>query len=112
MAIFTTVTATAAARKSHAARGTRTELKQAIALQDLAYKAALSASLPLSREEKFSREDAVALAALLKSWDTLSNRVRILRGRPLPGSRRPPPEHPAPVRYPLKNRPPTFGAPA
>ena len=35
------------------------------------------------------REDAAAIAALIKSWELTAERVRILRGKPLPGSYRP-----------------------
>lgn len=65
-------------------------MHQALILQDLAYEAAVATGSALSRGEKLSREAALALPQLLKSWDTLSNRIRILRGKPLPGSRRPP----------------------
>ncbi len=36
-----------------------------------------------------SREDAQALAALVKAWDTARDAVRIAKGKPLPGSLRP-----------------------
>jgi hypothetical protein len=84
-------------------------VKQALALQDLAYKAALATGSALSPGEKFPREDAIALAALLKSWDTLSNRVRILRGKPLPGSRRPPATVAKSTERRPRNLPPAIG---
>ena len=107
MAAFTAATAAAAAVISHASRRGCSELKQALALQDLAYKAAQATCFALSPAEKLPREDAIALAALLKSWDTLSNRIRILRGKPLPGSRRPAPDPARPaVRPKPRNLPP------
>lgn len=52
-----------------------------------------------------SREDAQGLAALVKSWDTARDAVRIARGKPLPGSMRPenkkPKAPPAPRRGPV-----------
>jgi len=35
------------------------------------------------------------LAQVARAWDTLENRKRILRGRPLPGSLKPDPRRPA-----------------
>jgi len=100
--------ATAAAAKSHASRG-RSELKQALALLDLTYDASLAICPALSLGEEFPRDDALALASLLKSWDTISNRVRIQRGKPLPGSRRPAaePARPAKCAAP-RNLPPSL----
>ena len=106
MAAFTAVAAAAAAVNSHASRRGRGELKQALALQDLAYKAAVEIGSPLSRGEKLSREDALVLPQFFKSWDTLSNRVRILCGKPLPGSRRPPPEVAKSAKPKPRNLPP------
>jgi hypothetical protein len=57
-------------------------------LEDLAYRAAMALCPTLSTSGKISREDAQALAALIKGYDTCANRVRILRNKPLPGSRR------------------------
>jgi hypothetical protein len=106
MPAFTHANAADAAAKSHAERRGRSELKQALVLLDLAYKAALAIYPTLSLGEKLPRDDAMALASLLKSWDTISNRIRILRGKPLPGSRRPAPEPAKPKYPPPKNRPP------
>jgi hypothetical protein len=113
MPVFTTANAADAAAKSHAARKGHGELKQALVLKDLDYKAALAICPTLSPCEKLSRDDAMAMASLFRSWDLLSNRVRILRGKPLPGSRRPAPEpaKKASARTLFKNRPPvTVGA--
>lgn len=81
-------------------------MKQALVLRDLAYKAALAAGSELSPCEKLARDDAMALAALLKAYDAMCNRIRILRGKPLPGSRRPAMEPAKSPRHPPpKNRP-------
>ena len=88
MPAFTRETAAAAARRSHAADSGRklgNGLKQAAELQNLCYQAALGICPPLSRGAKFSREEALALAALVKGFDAMANRIRILRGKPLPG---------------------------
>ena len=103
---FTSATAAAAAVKSHASRRGSGELKQALALQDLLYKAAQDIGSPLSRGENLSREAATTLAQLGKGWDTVSNRIRILRGKPLPGSRRPPATVARPTDYKPRNLPP------
>src|SRR5205807_2742449 len=109
MPAFSSATASAAARNSHASRKAQKELSQASELQSLAYKAALAICPALSPGEKFPREDALALASVIKAWDAVANRIRILRGRPLPGSRRPAPEplRAASRRKPL-NRPPVL----
>jgi hypothetical protein len=106
MPVFTTATAADAAAKSHAARKGHGELKQALVLKDLAYKAALAICPTLSPCEKLPRDDAMALASLLKGYDAMCNRIRILRGKPLPGSRRPAPEPAEPKYPPPKNLPP------
>ena len=40
-------------------------------------------------ELKLSREDATAVAQLVRAWESAQERVRINRGRPLPGTLRP-----------------------
>jgi hypothetical protein len=110
MPAFTVANAAEAARKSQAARGSRKELHQALELQDLAYKAARSMCSGPSLGETLPREHAMALASLLKGWDSITNRVRILRGKPLPGSKRPAPDQAqAARRVPPRNRPPVCG---
>lgn len=83
-------------------------MKQALALRDLTYNAALAICPALSLGEKLPRDDAMALASLLKGYDAMCNRIRILRGKPLPGSRRPAPEPAKPKYPPPKNRPPVM----
>src|SRR5947207_1857389 len=70
-------------------------LTQAYQLQDLVFDAAISLRNSLAREGgllKIAREDASAIAALVKAWDSCQERIRIHRNKPLPGSFRPKPE--------------------
>src|SRR5260370_993264 len=100
MPAFTPATAAEAAAKSHGPdsqrnHGPRLEqnaLKQAVELRDLCYRAAQAMSPAVSPSEKNSARDALALASLVKAWDAMANRIRILGGAPLPGSCRPAPE--------------------
>ncbi len=64
---------------------------QAARLQGLCYEAAMTfrQSLTKSPKEPLSRDDALALSNLVKSWDTARDAVRIAKGKPLPGSLRP-----------------------
>ena len=67
-------------------------LKQAYDLQDLAYDAAMSLRQSLTKEDgtlKITREDAQAIALVVKAWETGQERIRIHRDKPLPGTRRP-----------------------
>lgn len=50
---------------------------------------ALKTSLTKEREMKVTREDATAVAQLVRAWESAQERVRINRGRPLPGTLRP-----------------------
>ena len=92
-------------------------LKQAIQLQDFAFNAAMAVKRSLEAEDeskmKITREDSVAICNLIKSWESCQERVRIHKGKPLPGSRRPVPEkskrggwnEPAPAAASPKERP-------
>jgi hypothetical protein len=75
-------------------------LKQAYDIQDLAYNALMAMKDQLNKGGKWTvtREDAQALAALVKAHDTAQDRIRIHRGKALPGSLRP--EKPASRRKP------------
>src|SRR5438105_2390347 len=111
MPVFTPATAAEAAAKSHASRkgnGKGNELRQALELQSLAYTAAQAIYPAVSLGEKPSRENAMALAALVKAWDSMANRIRVLRGVPMPGSRRPIAEPVRSLKRP-KNLPPRLG---
>jgi hypothetical protein len=81
-------------------------LKQAYDLQDVLYLAAMS------RKEQCVKEDgklvvdnqtALSLARLATAWEVATDRVRILRGRPLPGSLKP--EKTKPRRQPVSSEP-------
>jgi hypothetical protein len=74
-------------------------LKQAYDLMDFTYAAALALRDSCGGKKgklTISREDAPAIAALVKAWELTADRVRILRGKPLPGALRP--EKPTPRR--------------
>jgi hypothetical protein len=59
---------------------------QAAKLQRFAYDAAqaLRGNLSKDGQLRVTREDAVALAQLVRAWDTAADRLRILRGKGLP----------------------------
>jgi len=63
-------------------------LKQAYALQDFTFGAvqAFQASLTKDGKLEVSRTDATAISSLVKAWEMCQERVRIHRGKPLPGS--------------------------
>src|SRR5437667_7352668 len=68
-------------------------LRQAYELRNLAAREALEISMlkpPKHSQARLQR--AKAIASLILAWETASDRVRILRGLPLPGSRRPAPQ--------------------
>jgi hypothetical protein len=75
-------------------------LKQAYELQDFTFEAAMALKAELAGESgkmKIAREDAAAIASLVKSWEACQERIRIHRGKPMPGSYRPerkPTHHP------------------
>jgi len=70
-------------------------VKQAYDLRDLAAKQALAIdSLPESKEPREVLARAQSVLALIRAWESATDRVRILRGVPLPGSRRPAPQRP------------------
>lgn len=50
---------------------------------------AMKAALTAKGELKLTREDATAVAQLVRAWESAQERVRINRGRPLPGTYRP-----------------------
>jgi hypothetical protein len=86
MPAFTSTTARDAARKSHGPRG----LKRAIRLEKLCFDAAISLEGRIrSSKDGCSREDAQALAAIMRGWEAAAERRRILAGEPMPGSLRP-----------------------
>src|SRR5271169_4734406 len=105
MPAFTPATASQAAAKSHAARKGPNQLKQALELQAAAYKLAMDVCDAPSLSEKSSREKALLLPPLVRAWDICTNRIRILRGRAMPGSKRPARDEPKTAKYKPKNVP-------
>ena len=76
-------------------------LTQAYELRDLAANEAIAiAAEPAPSDPLVRSRRALALGTLVKAWDAASDRIRLLRGRPLPGSRRPGPPKPASSRRP------------
>ena len=71
-------------------------LKQAYDLQDFTYAAALALRDSLRSRGKLviSRENATAIASLVKAWESCQERIRIHRNKPMPGVLRP--ENPKP----------------
>ena len=70
-------------------------LKQAYELQDFVFEAALALKASLRRHRRklvISREDASAIGSLVKAWESCQERIRIHRGKPLPGVLRPEPK--------------------
>ena len=69
--------------------GNNRGLTQAYILRDLTQTEAVSLrDAPLTEDETRSAR-ANALASLVRAWDIASERIRIIRGRPLPGSLKP-----------------------
>ena len=50
---------------------------------------AMERALTVKGELKLSREDAQAVSSLVRAWESAQERVRINRGKPLPGTLRP-----------------------
>ncbi len=67
-------------------------LDQAYRLQDFAFAAAMRLQAQLTNHEypkqltNVSKEDAQSIATLIKAWETAQERIRIHKGKPLPGS--------------------------
>jgi hypothetical protein len=61
---------------------------QAAALQRFAFDAVQAMKTELSKDGvlRVMRDDAMALAQLVRSWDVAANRLRVLKGRGLPAS--------------------------
>ena len=64
------------------------QTQQAACLQRFCFDAvvALKRDLSKSGQLSLSRDDAQAIAQLVRSWDIAANRLRVLRGRGLPAS--------------------------
>jgi len=64
-------------------------LSQAYALRDVAYQLAVKYSCNPAQMPEEEIERARSVTALIKAWAEADDRVRIHRGKPLPGSLRP-----------------------
>lgn len=64
---------------------------QSLELQALAMKTAntLSKDLQFTPDKELRTKQAQALAAVIRAYDTIEERKRILKGKPMPGSLRP-----------------------
>lgn len=89
-------------------RNSRTQqLREAGELREIVYIAAKEAREAASKSVAgMTRDDAIAIAALVRSWTALGQSIRVLQGRPLPGSKRPPNEEPKSKKRKPANRPP------
>jgi hypothetical protein len=66
-------------------------LRQAYEVQDFTYNCLMTYrnNLTKSGALALTRDDSQAIVALARAWDSAQDRVRINRGKPLPGSCRP-----------------------
>jgi hypothetical protein len=105
---FTTENAKAAHRKGLAVRKSD-GLKHALEIEEILFKELRAMGAALSPLVKPSREDAQSMSSLARAWEGVTERIRIFRNKPLPGSRRPAPEPPRPAkREAPKNKPPSL----
>lgn len=74
--------------RSTAQQRPRKQTVQAAKLQRLTFEAALAFqdNLTTDGKLKLTRDDATALAQLVRAWDVAADRLRVLRGRGLPAS--------------------------
>ncbi len=85
-------------------------LKNALFVEDFAVSALKDMRECLSFDDPESaRDNALAFASAVKSWDTAQERIRILKGEPQPGQKRPLPEAPKVVKRKLNRPPPEPG---
>jgi hypothetical protein len=83
--------------------GNNRGLKQAYDLRDLAASEAVRLNGMALGERETASSRATSIAGLIKAWDIASDRLRIMRNRPLPGSLRP--ERPTPKRKAARTAP-------
>ena len=69
-------------------------LTQAYQLRNLSSAQALDLGQAPATKLRDKLAKAQGFAALVKSWEITSDRIRIMRGHPLPGSRKPEPRKP------------------
>lgn len=87
-----------AAQRALAQRPRKPDLAQVVALQQALYNTALILTddiLTVNDKETRARI-ASSIASLAKGWQGLQDSKRIIRGKPLPGSKRPAVEQPKP----------------
>lgn len=87
MPLFTPATASAAARRSHAADSARnrlSSLKKVRIVEDLVYKALISMDTGFSPLTPLTREYARILCDLVRAFDIILERIRIMTMTPAP----------------------------
>ena len=91
-------------RSDQTKKGIRQTLQQAVDLQQIAFKAAQAIERASNPDElELAQARAKAVYDATKSWDISVDRVRIIRGKPMPGSLRPESKS-----KPKKSQPNTF----
>ena len=92
----------------------RTPVKtQASSIQHALHNATelLSSDIKECEDKEQRARVASALASLAKGWDSITDRIRILSGTPMPGSRRPPPDQPKKAKVKSAPKPAPLPAP-
>jgi hypothetical protein len=85
-------------------RGTIRAEDQATHIQRLTFDSLQSMKIALTGEDgqlKVTRDDAVAMAQLVRAWDTARDAVRILRGKGLPAAVKSKPSKSSPPAEPI-----------
>jgi hypothetical protein len=95
-------------RKTRIQPGRRNSLVQVLDLQAMTYRAAelISNDIQDAGGKEQRAKLGQALSQVVKSWETLEDRKRILRGKPLPGSKRPA------VDQPKRSKATPYGSPS
>lgn len=86
----------------------KTLMKHAARIEEITFEALeeLSAAGDDQDQSEEVRARAGAIANVVRGWDAACERIRILRGEPMPGSRRPAPEKEKQPKRKGVNRPP------
>lgn len=97
--------------KVQTSEGKRERIRKAVFIEDFAFETLKEMRENLSFEGESARDSAAAVSAIGKLWDAAQERIRVLKGEPQPGQKRPLPE--VKKEKPKKlNRPPPSLAPA
>ena len=64
-------------------------LKQAYDVQDFAHECIMRVKRQVEQDEQLTKDSIASIAALTRAWCDAQERIRIHRGKPLPGSKRP-----------------------